>query len=139
MTQRQRRQVTVRVGVLCGAVATLPLLALGAVVPGSSAGTSLAQVDPAPVTVILAILSLLTATAGIALAVRVSRRSAAPSVPSVACAGLAGALCLLGLMSVGPFLVPTAIFLLVVALPLDAFAATPSRPGGGTADDGHAL
>lgn len=132
-----RRQVAVRaVAVGCAWVLTgvLALLAVvertatvtavsvagvGAAPVRHTAHQSLYRADPGPVTVLGVGLGLACAVATASLVWRAARRSTRVGATALVAAALTGVAALLGAFTVGPFIVPVAALLVVVALPLD--------------------
>ncbi|MGO9458419.1 MAG: hypothetical protein ACLP62_15460 [Acidimicrobiales bacterium] len=60
---------------------------------------------------------------------RTIHRSPRPGVAGLAAAGGAGVVALLGALTVGPFIVPLAALLFVVALPMDRLDASAAEGG----------
>lgn len=85
-------------------------------------GQSVYQVNPGPVTVILILLAGALLVSTLSLARRITRHSSKMSVPGVVAASVVGVVGVLGMMSVGPFLLPLAALLLILAIPMDTFA-----------------
>ena len=136
LTRTQRRQLLVRGSeavVLVAYVGGLVVAAL--VVRGSSSveivtanGRSSLRTLPAPslveenrgaITVLVAVLLAAAIIATAALVLRAARRSPALSIAGTIAAGVVGTMAMLGILTVGPFLVPPAVLLVLIALPLD--------------------
>jgi hypothetical protein len=83
------------------------------------ANQSIYQTNPRPVAVILMLLAAAILVSTVSLIRRVSRNSPKISVPGVVVASAIGVVGVLGMLSIGPFILPLAALLLVVALPLD--------------------
>lgn len=97
-------------------------------VGGSSSATpivqssqSVYQVNPGPVIVLLILLAGALLVSTLSLAFRVARHSPKVSVPGVVAASVTGVIGILGLLSVGPFILPLAALLLILAIPMDKF------------------
>jgi len=132
---RRNRGVALRFGLLVGAYATWGVLAWLAVTVRSysttivSAGTgrpptvvttgsTLEQVDPGSVRIILTGLAVALVIATASVVWRVARRSERVGVTGLVVAGLAGVVALLGMLTIGIFLVPFAALLALLALPI---------------------
>ncbi len=85
------------------------------------AGQSVFQENRGPVTVILIVLASALLVSTLSLARRIARHSSKIGVPGVVAASVVGVVGVLGLMSVGPFILPLAALLLIVAIPMDTF------------------
>jgi len=87
--------------------------------PGTVTALTIYQVNPVPVTVILLALLAVCVVGLFSLRYRVVRSSPKLGVTALVAAILTGLLALLGLMSVGIGILPLAVCLTIVALPLD--------------------
>jgi len=85
-------------------------------------GQSVFQVNRGPVTVILILLAGALLVSTLSLIRRIARRSNKIGVPGVVAASVVGAIGVLGLMTVGPFILPLAALLLILAIPMDTFS-----------------
>lgn len=128
----RRRQVALRVALLVAAYVYWGLLVLLWFVSHGGTGTvvgnggpvlqnaqTLYEVNPGPVIAILGgtLVTLLVATGS--LAWRVARRCARTGVSAMGAAVLVGVVSVLGILTVGPVLVPLGVLLVLVALPLN--------------------
>ena len=89
------------------------------------------QMDPGPVRIILALLGGALVVSTASLLWRVARRTTRVGVTGMAAAASAGAVALLGMLTVGPFILPLAVLLTVLALPI-APDRRPHPPAHGT-------
>jgi len=93
--------------------------------------STLYQVDGAPILVILGVLVVAWAVVAGNLAWRVRTRSTRSSVTSIVVVALIGAVAFLGILTVGPFLAPLVVLLLLAAQPLGvrAYGEPVTAPG----------
>jgi hypothetical protein len=103
---------------------------VGSGAPEPTTGLTIYQVNPGPVTVILlgTFVALVVATASVVW--RVRHHSPKVGVAAVVAACAVGAVALLGALTVGPFLVPLAVLLVVAALPMDTLGVRDSHTKG---------
>jgi hypothetical protein len=83
---------------------------------------SIYQTNPGPVTVILSLMAGALLVSTVSLIRRVARQSPKVDVPGLVAASVIGVVGVLGLLSVGPFILPLAVLLLILAIPMDSFA-----------------
>ena len=138
-TQAQRRQLFVRAAEAFALVVYVVGLVVAALVARGSASvevviangrsslrtlpaSSLFEENRGAITVLVAILLAAAIIAIATLVVRAARRSPALSVIGIIAAGVVGTTALLGILTVGPFLVPPAVLAVLLALPLDTMA-----------------
>jgi hypothetical protein len=84
--------------------------------------SSVYQDNPGPVTVILLLMLTETTVSSLSLVYRVVRHSPKIGVAGAVVAGLVGAICVLGMASVGLFILPLAGLLVMLALPMSKLA-----------------
>ena len=135
MTGPQRSQVVVRCLLLLASFVVVGVIALllftvrgngesavidsgGRVVISAQAGQTVYQANPTPVSVILVGLLAACVVSGASLAFRIVRRSPAPGVAGLVAGGLVGVVAILGMLTVGPYILPLAALLVVNGLPL---------------------
>ncbi len=117
-----------------GALAVLCCVVSGSSVSGPA--RSIYDENPEPVTVLLAVLGAACLVVTASLLWRCTHRSPRPGVAGLVAAGGAGVVALLGVFTVGPFILPLAALLFVVALPMDRLEASAAegvrrQPAGG--------
>jgi hypothetical protein len=145
VTRAAKRQVALRL-VLAGC-AYLVVVAVGVLLfwrPGSSTvtvehvvtgggtyvthmiqpGRSVYQENTGPVTVILLVLFAMATVATSSVVYRAVKRSSALGVTGMVVAVLACVFCVLAMLSVGPFALPLAALLVVLALPMNRLGET---------------
>jgi len=149
---RRTRQVVVRLvllaaayvawGALAVVLVSLPLYSSEGVslVEGRAARvthstSTVYQMDPGPVRIILALLGGALVVSTASLLWRVARRTTRVGVTGMAASASAGAVALLGMLTVGPFILPLAVLLTVLALPI-APDRRPHPPAHGTVPPG---
>lgn len=81
-------------------------------------GSTVYQANPESVTIVLGLLgvALLVATASVVW--RIFRRSERVGVTGMIVAAVSGVVALLGMLTIGPFIAPLAVLLVVIALPI---------------------
>jgi len=89
---------------------------------------SVYQENPGPITVILLLMLVATTVSTLSVVYRVVKRSPKIGVAGVVVAGLVGAFCVLGIASVGLFILPLAGLLVVLALPMSKFTGDQYPP-----------
>lgn len=87
------------------------------------ANQSIYQTNPRPVAVILIMLAAAILVSTVSLISRVARNSPKISVPGAVVASAIGVVGVLAMLSIGPFILPLAALLLVVALPMDKLSS----------------
>ncbi len=100
----------------------------GHVIRITSPGSSLYQVDPGPVRAILSGLAVALAVSTASVIWRVLRRSTKVGVAGMIAAGLVGATAVVGMLTVGIFVLPFAALLVVLALPIAPERIAPVSP-----------
>jgi hypothetical protein len=147
MTRPQRKQVAVRYLLLGCSFLVVGALALGLFsVHGSSEtaitymngrsvvqsqpGQTAYQTNPTAIAVILLALLAACGTSGVSLTFRVLHRSPSLGIAGLVVGAIVGIIAILGILTVGPYILPLAGLLIVIALPLDTFAEAPgvTRP-----------
>jgi hypothetical protein len=91
-------------------------------------GRSVYQENPGPVTVILLLMFAAVTTSTLSVVYRIKKRSPKLGIAGMLVAGLAGIFCVLGALTVGPFVLPLAGLLVVLALPMTKLSAEPAPP-----------
>ena len=126
MTAAGKRQVIVRFLLLgCAYLAAAGLAIALFAVRGSSdsgRGQTVYEANPGPVKMILIGLAVACAVATASVFWRVVHRSPKVGVAGLAVGALTGVVALLGMLTVGPFILPLAALLVVVALPMNTLA-----------------
>ena len=126
MTAAAKKQVKVRCFLLgCAYLVSVGLAVALFTVGGSSAqggGQTVYQADPGPVKMILSGLAVACAVATASVLWRVAHRSPRVGVAGLVAALPVGVMALLGMLTVGPFILPLAALLFVIALPMDTLA-----------------
>jgi hypothetical protein len=121
-----KKQVKLRFLLLsCAYLTSVGLVLALFTVGGSSAGgvrQTVYQADPGPVKMILGGLAVACAVATASVLWRVVHRSPRLGVAGLVAALPVGVMALLGMLTVGPFILPIAALLFVVALPMDTLA-----------------
>jgi hypothetical protein len=84
----------------------------------NQSGTTIYQMNPGPVRIILFGLAAALVISTASVVWRVVHHSAKVGITGMIVAGIAGAACLLGILTVGLFIVPVAALLVVLALPI---------------------
>ena len=132
---RRTRQVALRLVLLAGAYVAWAALVLVLVALSSYSSESVSlveghaarvtrststvyQMDPGPVRIILALLggALVVSTASVWW--RVARRSTRVGAAGMTAGAIAGSIALLGMLTIGPFVLPLAALLVILALPI---------------------
>lgn len=88
--------------------------------------TSIYDVNPGPVAVILSIMAVAVLVASWSVLHRIRRRSASLGLAGVAAAALVSLITVAGALSIGMFAAPLAALLIILALPMEALR--PSTP-----------
>jgi hypothetical protein len=126
VTAAGKKQVMVRLLLLgCAYLVAAGLAIALFVVHGSSAwggGQTVYEANPGPVKMILIGSAVACAVATASVFWRVVHRSPKLGVAGLAVGALTGAVALLGMLTVGPFILPLAALLVVVALPMNTLA-----------------
>ena len=86
------------------------------------ANQSIYEENPGPVSVILVVVVAAGLVAACSVLWRISHRVTGLGVAGTSAAVVVGALAILGMLSVGPFISPVAVLVLLLALPLDKLA-----------------
>lgn len=129
---RRRTHVVLRCALLVAGYLAWGALTFLLVRDQPSSGTSVYRTNPGPVELILAgLLGALLVGTG-TLAWRVVRHSGRTGVAGVTVAALTGVMALVGMLTVGLFIVPIAVVLALLALPLPPEDRTPPPPTGAT-------
>jgi len=126
VTPASKKQVVVRFILLgCAYLAAAGLALALFTVRGSSdagPGQTVYQANPGPVKLILMGLAVACLVATASVLWRVVRRSPRIGVAGLVVGTLVAVVALLGMLTVGPFMLPLAALLVVVALPMDKLA-----------------
>ena len=88
----------------------------------NGSGTTFYEENPGPAIVLIALSTLCVLIATSSLLARVRARSSRYGTVGMVAAGVLGVAAILGLLSVGPFLVPLAALLIILALPMEEIA-----------------
>lgn len=125
---RRERQLLARFALLLTGYLTWAALGIVLVSFHPSAGPTVYQANPRPVALILGGLAgaLLVATGSVVW--RIARHSTRVGVAGMAVAILAAIVAVLGMLTVGPFIVPLVAVLAVLALPIPPERPTTPRP-----------
>ncbi len=105
----------------------LALLAVSFRAYNGSSSETLYEVNPGPVRVILALLSVAVLVSTASLWWRVAHRSTKVGLAGMLVGCMVGLVAVLGMLTIGPFLLPLAALLIVLALPLAPSAGEYSR------------
>jgi glucan phosphoethanolaminetransferase (alkaline phosphatase superfamily) len=91
-------------------------------------GSSVYQENPGPVTVILLLMLVAVTASTLSVLYRIVKRSPKLGVTGVVVAILVGIFCVLATLSVGPFVLPLAGLLVVLALPMSKLTEEATTP-----------